>query len=261
MNISEIIDSAIRETQTKAAKYTYPIFISDLYGKPELIGTSVIIELNSKYYLITASHVIRDVLNAKSPFIIGVNTKYVDIQNEFVYTTGNSDKDHFDIAFAELGKKFIESHNIYALGSNNLVTGQKFPSIHIGFIHGFPSSNNKQSKALYKTTAFKVKAYAYGGVIKDDFEDWDKFKKLKNTHTCMTYGNKSDGNIPIYPRGISGGGLWIIPDSSKPYNFYLDAIFIEYYKNYSITFSTKINKIIGFITNNHILTNSKRRSE
>jgi len=106
---------------------------------------------------------------------------------------------------------------------------------------------NKQSKALYKTKSFKLKAYAYGGVIKEDFAFWLECEKTKEMHTCMTYGKPSDKDMPKHPRGISGGELWIVPKYSEPNNFLLDSIFIEYHKEYDIIFSTKINQVVSFI--------------
>mgnify|MGYP000261656282 CR=1 FL=1 len=246
MNPKEIIDNVMNITQKEVNKYSYPVFISDLKKKPDLIATAVIIENKQKYYLVTASHVLLSVLSCKSNFIIGVNGKYINIEGEFTYSS-NVEVDHFDIAYIQLSYKFIESNSICILDESKLLIKSRNLVPNISFVHGFPNSMNKQSKALRKTTSFEVKAYAYGGVIKPDFLHWKECGKTKDVHTSMSYGKKSDHNMPKHPRGISGGGLWIVPDYSDPSNFFLDSIFIEYHEKYGITFSTKISQVVNFI--------------
>ncbi len=243
---TEIIDSVMKFAQNEVNKYTYPVFISDVNQKPDLVATSVIIENKQKFYLVTASHVLLDVLAADSQFLIGVNGNYLAIEGEFTYSS-HEKIDHFDVAYIELSSKFIESNSICALHEKrlNIISDNSVPNI--SFIHGFPSSMNKQSKALYKTRSFKVKAYAYGGVIKPDFSHWEECGKKKDVHISMSYGKTSDKSMPKHPRGISGGGLWTVPKYSDPSNFFLDAIFIEYHEKYDITFSTKISQVVNFI--------------
>ncbi len=249
MSTQNKIDLAITKVQQIITEYTYPVFISDIHNKPDLIASSIVIKYRHKYYLITAAHVVRKVLATKSSFIIGVKNQYVYIAGEFIYTNP-SDKDHFDIAFVELSEKFIKDHNVSAVKEEKMVDKNAFQSIDIGLINGFPNSKNKQKKALYNSTSFKVKTYTYGGIIKNDFKYWDELNKFQDIHVCMSYGTKSDGNAPVDPRGISGGGLWIIPDYSHPNDYYLVGIAIEYHKKYSVTFSTKIEKVIQFINKN-----------
>ena len=118
---------------------------------------------------------------------------------------------------------------------------------HISFTHGYPNSKNKQKKALWNTTSFKVKSYAYAGIIKKDFSSWSDYGKRKENSTCMSYGKTSENNTPVYPKGISGGGLWVVPDMLKPDEFYLDSILIEYHERKSIVFATKIKQVLNFI--------------
>lgn len=246
MNAKEIINSAMDIAQKEADKYTYPVYISDLMQKPDLIATSVILEIKQKFYLITAAHALHSVLSSKSQFIIGVKGNYVSLEGTF--TSSNSEKiDHFDIAYIELKSEFITSNKIKALREEKLVIKPKNVVPHISFIHGYPNSMNKQSKALYNTKSFRVKAYAYGGAIKNDFPHWLECEKNRGVHTCMSYGITSENNTPRHPRGISGGGLWVISQYSDPNSWLLDSILIEYHKKYGVVFSTKVSEIVKFI--------------
>jgi len=247
MNANEIVNQVMDYAQKIVNKYTYPVFVSDFKGKPDLLASSVIIELDSEYFLVTASHVLLEVLSIDSQFIIGVNGNYQTIIGEFVHSNVEEGTDNFDIAYIPISKEFVKTNAINVLKEEMIVMDKNRPIPHISFIHGYPNSMNKQSKALYNTTSFRVKAYAYGGVIKNDFSYWSECEKLVDVHTCMTYGKKSDKNMPRHPRGISGGGLWIVPEHSEPEVIFLDSIFIEYYKTYSVTFSTKISEVVSFI--------------
>jgi len=246
MSIGQLIDTAMTEAQKEADKYTFPVFISDEKSKPVLVASSVIISLNNKHYLVTASHVLLEILPTGSPFIIGSQGQYFTIEGEFIYSEHDKN-DHFDIAYIELSKEFMEVNKLPSLSQGQLITESYIRPPHIAFIHGYPNSINKQGKALRNTSSFKVRGYAYGGVIKKDFGNWEKFNKLESVHTCMTYGKTSNNQTPKFPQGISGGGLWIIKNSFKPTPIFLESIFIEYYKNDAVTFSTKISKIVSFI--------------
>ena len=129
-----------------------------------------------------------------------------------------------------------------------------FDSVHLNLIHGYPCSKNKQGKSLNGTKNFKSYAFTYGGKVDKSFDRWQEFNKNKSFHTCMNYGVAKDINgeinTPPSPRGISGGGLWLVPNSFQLKEIYLDAIFIEYYEKEKISFSTKMEKVVGFIENN-----------
>ena len=248
MTLNETVNESICASQKEANKYTYPIFISDVKKKPALLASSVVVKIKQKYYLITAAHVLENIVIAGSPFIIGVKGQYVSIEGGFIHS--NHEKyDHFDIAYIELSADFTKANDISSLNIGQLNVGNKFPNIRVAFIHGFPNSRNKQFRALLNTMSFRLRAYAYAGIIKNDFSSWKETQKSIALHTCMAYTNKSDGKAPPDPRGISGGGLWIIPDISTPSNIYLDSILIEYHKKHAMTFSTKINQVVDFIMN------------
>lgn len=243
------IDESMEIIQSDAHQYSYPVFVIDGKEKPDLIASSVVIELNGRFFIVTASHVVTEVMNANSPFIIGVREQYVQLEGEFVFSE-HDDKDHFDIAFMELSRDFIDKSGILALEEPRLLTHDNFDSIHICLLHGFPNSKNKQSKALHGSNSFKVKPFAYGGVVKRDFQNWEKISKSPESHTCMGYSKNKDNNKVISPSGFRGGGVWILPSIDDLRGLYLDSILIEYHKKYNVTVSTKISHVVSFIKQN-----------
>jgi len=241
----DYINKVIATTEEIVSKYTYPVFAL-IKNKPDLFASSVVIKLEQKYYLITASHVIIQIITTDNSLTIGVNGKYIPISGEFIYSY-ESGKDNFDIAYIELNNQFIAEYEIRFLEHRRLLLNSTPESCDIAFIHGYPNSKNKQKKALWNTTLFRAKTYTYAGIIKNDFSKWSDLGKKKENHTCMSYSKKTNGNAPLNPTGLSGGGLWIVPNILKADDFYLDSISIEYYEKKSVVFATKMKQIISFI--------------
>lgn len=111
VDVQELINQTMLDAQKLVNQYTYPVFIVDEKFKPDLIASSVIIELDSRYYLLTASHALGYVLGSNSQFLIGVDLKSLPIVGDFVYTS-HDDIDHFDIAFVELSADFVRDNNV-----------------------------------------------------------------------------------------------------------------------------------------------------
>jgi len=253
ISVSDHINMVMEEIQLRLNAYTYPVFVNAKNEKPDLIASSVIVNIKSKNYLITASHVLDDVTDINSPFYIATKGPFIAIKGEFIRSIGK-DRDDFDIAFTELSSDFVTLNDLNVLDENRLMINKNFKSVHLHLIHGYPCSKNKQGSSLKDTDKFNSYAFSYGGKVDKSFDKWEKFNKNKDYHTCMNYGIAKDidgeVNMPPSPRGISGGGLWLIPDSFQSTNIYLDAIFIEYYEKDKVSFSTKINKVAEFIENN-----------
>lgn len=253
ITVSDHIHLSMKEVESVLNSFTYPVFINSKNERPDLIASSVVINLDSRIFLITASHVLDQVENANSSFYIAKEGSFIALVGEFVHSV-NKGKDHFDIAFIELSNKFVEMNAINVLSESSLMINKNFEKVHLSLVHGYPCSKNKQGKALRGGTGFKSFAFTYGGKIDRKFDKWEKFNKHPNFHTCMNYGRAKDINgdivTPPSPRGISGGGLWFVPNSFAPKNVYLEGIFIEYYKKAKISFSTKIERVAEFIRDN-----------
>ena len=125
----EYLDNVIATTQKEVNKYTYPIFVCK-NEKPDLIASSVIIEIEKKYYLITASHVIAQAVSVDTPFIIGVNCKYISVSGKFVCSK-KPNTDNFDIAYIQLAPQFIDENNIKPLESKRLLLRKILSPCHI----------------------------------------------------------------------------------------------------------------------------------
>ena len=182
---------AIDLTQKLINKYTYPVFVLKK-NKPDLFASSVIIEVDHNYYLITASHVFTRVLSVDNTFVIGVNGgKYLPISSKFIYT--NDTDDNFDIAYTQLSSQLVNDNNIQVLGRKRIFLGKTLVDSHIVLIHGYPNSRNKQYKAFMDSkTSFRAKPYAFATTVNQEFSKWADFGKSKENHTCVYYGKTAN---------------------------------------------------------------------
>lgn len=253
ISINTFIDLAMEDAQNELSLYTYPVFATATNSRPDLIGTSVIFELDSKLYLVTASHVITYLNERKSALHIAAGNNFVEIRGDVIRSV-HKEKDHFDIAFIEVNAGFAKLYNLGYLPQSRILVGRNFHNPPLSFIHGYPCSKNKQARALMGGTVFKSYAFSYAGRINKNHENWSKYNKDDGLHICMNYGKSIDThgvqNIPPSPRGISGGGLWVMPNVEKPKILYLFGIFIEYFEGENISFSTRIDCVVDFIKKN-----------
>lgn len=236
-------ENYIRYTE-EVLKYTYPVFIVKKDEKPELIATSIIIYLDNKFYLTTASHVLDEVAKANN-FYIGVNDKIISISSELNYSVANSSnsKDDFDIAFFELDKEFIEMNKIESLPLYEENIANENTEKYFGLLCGFPVSANMNhpKKAFRKDhTKYRGMPYWYHNIISPNKE---------NGSIVMSYGKNKKGEMPKKLRGMSGGGMWAC--HIHPPKLQLAGIFIEHHKkrrnNKDTLYATPIREVIQFI--------------
>ncbi|KAB7688464.1 hypothetical protein GBN24_12570 [Plesiomonas shigelloides] len=253
LSISDHINLTLKETEKYLSSFTYPVFAEAENDRPDLFASSVLIEFKSNIYLVTASHVIDELNKANSAFHLGVNGVFLPLENEFIRSrpTVDGEKDNFDIAVYELPRDFVSQHSLNYITESQMLVNKTFESVHITCIHGYPCSKNKQVKALKGGKSFNLFAFTYAGKNIELGSSWSNYEKNPEFHACMSYSTVRAENggtqMPPSPKGISGGGVWIIPNSFEPTNVYLKGIFIEYFSKEKVSFCTKIDKILKFI--------------
>lgn len=229
------MDSAVKSI---CSKCTYPIFYSDYRNKPDLVATAVAVRIGGVVYLITAAHAIKNSSNKVDGFLIGTNRGIVTIEGRYIVTETNPSDgiDLYDMALVLLNDDFVCKHDLSFISKEDTCPWEFLEDDFFVFVFGFPSSKNKQAKSL-KGNKFSALQYSYAGRVKTDHEIFLQHNKSDAIHTCMTFGKNPLGHQPIYPKGCSGGGIWIIDRSGR---VYLDSIFIEYHVKPEVAFGTKI---------------------
>ncbi|SDW96560.1 hypothetical protein [Nitrosomonas communis] len=125
ITVSDHIHLCMREVEDILNSFTYPVFINAKNERPDLIASSVVISLDSRNFLITASHVLDQIENANSPFYIAKKSNFVALIGEFIRSI-SKDKDHFDIAFLELNNEFVDKNAINVLSESSLMINRHF---------------------------------------------------------------------------------------------------------------------------------------
>lgn len=220
------------------SKCTYPIFYSDYKNKPDLVATAVAVCIGGVVYLITAAHAIKNGSNKVDSFLIGTNRGIVGIQGRYIVTEANPSDgiDLYDMALVSLSEDFVSKHDVSFISMEDTCPWEFLEDDFFVFVFGFPSSRNKQARSL-KGNTFNTFQYSYAGKVRTNHDFFLQHNRADTIHTCMTFGRNPLANKPIYPKGCSGGGIWIIDRSGR---VYLDSIFIEYYAKTGLAFGTKI---------------------
>lgn len=237
------MDSAVKNI---CSKCTYPIFYSDYKNKPDLVATAVAVRIGDVVYLITAAHAIKNSSNKVDSFLIGTNRGIVRIEGRYIITEANPSDgiDLYDMALVSLSEDFVSKHDLSFISEDDTCPWEFLKDDFFVFVFGFPSSRNKQAKRL-KGKAFSTFQYSYAGKVRADHEVFLQHNRSDIIHTCMTFGKNPLANKPIYPKGCSGGGIWIIDRNGR---VYLDSIFIEYYAKEEVAFGTKIIHVFKMLS-------------
>ena len=236
-------------------KYTYPLLRVDEHEFPDIFASCFFLEVDSLFYLVTAAHAIRGNLSNLFTTSDDYLIKVVGHAN----ITTSSEKDHIDIAAIHIDEKIIRENDINVIPQSMLITSVEVMNPHSRAVSGFPCSMNKQKKTLNKKDKIWTgKCYTFFECA--DFRgDYLVFNKSPKIHIGIEFEpgvddlGKNLSTPPWPPRGVSGGGAWLIPDLSQPELVFLEGVFIEVHKRAKklYTFSTRLEYVVGFIDQTH----------
>ncbi len=247
-------ENTVSEVSRVTQEYTYPIVKLDEKSLPDLVASCIFLRINSSIYLTTAAHVIR---SSKIKLYTRGNAKLVNVSGHTTISRSEG-TDHFDIAAMKVDDAFVNDNGIKIVPHTMYVTNTEVSNPHSRAICGYPVSMNKQIKSVdQETNTFTAKIYTYLGFAEFD-GNYAEFNKSPDTHIGIEFIHGKDDrgrfmSTPPSPRGMSGGGAWLVPDLSKPNLVFLEGTFIEAHKRSKMMygFSTKIEHVINFIKNTH----------
>lgn len=245
----------IAESSKLIQEYTYPILRVGENSLPEQIGSCIFLNVDGETYLISAAHVVR---GNTGGLITRGDGHLIDVVGHATVSR-DEERDHFDIASIRMSDEVVRANRIRVVGPNTLITAVDVENPHARAICGFPASMNKQSKSVdginRKVTG---KSYAYFGFAEFRGE-FQRFGKHAEAHVGLECGAGTDDTgkylttPPWPPRGLSGGGAWLIPDLDRPELVFLEGIFIEAQKHAKrmYCFSTRIEHVVDFVRQTH----------
>lgn len=250
LNIASHIQDALAEIHPAVSKFTFPLFAADTRGIPDLYASSVLVTVDGYVVLLTAAHAVHEITRTGSDVYLGGKT-ITPIKTMFVRTSEDG-QDEFDVAATIIPDEFLQAEAMQALPQSMFSQQPISSPPHIRCIHGYPVTKNKTSKrANRNTNVFTKYGLTYAGASNDVVNDYALYGKHESKHIALRYQRNSRNEIgelitPPNPKGISGGGLWSIPNSFNPQTLSLDGIAIEF-RDKSLVFATRIDHVVAFV--------------
>jgi hypothetical protein len=259
LSIGDYIQLALAETHPEVSQFSYPLLAVDEHNKPDLYASCVLLECDSKPYIATAAHAIMEI--GKTGSAVHIGARHISaLAPEFVLSS-SSGNDALDIAVMRAPLDLLAREGMAALPENRTTANRSFPNYHLRCVHGYPCTKNKQRDRLdLQNKRFTRYGFTYAGASRNIRVNYSSLQKNPQWHIALEYqrkGRDHTGRVvwPPHPKGISGGGLWLIPDLSKPSAAYLEGIAIEYHKSRALVFATRIEQVLAFIRK-HVCTQS-----
>lgn len=250
LDIASHIQNVLAAIHPEVSKFTFPLFTADERGKPDLYASSVLVTVDGYAVLLTAAHAVHEITRTGSDVYLGAKT-IVPIKTKFVRTSEDG-RDEFDLAATIIPDEFLRSEAMHAMPQSKFCQQPYSSPPHIRCIHGYPVTKNKTHKrANITTNVFTKYGLTYAGASNDVVDDYALYGKHDSKHVALRYQRQSRNEIgelitPPHPKGISGGGLWSIPNSFNPQTLFLDGIAIEFHGK-SLVFATRIEHVVTFV--------------
>ena len=246
--------SKVAAVSEKIQSYTYPLLRVGANATPALFVSCVFLKLRNSTFMVSAAHAIRD---GTSGLFTRGDGHLIDVVGQ-ARVSRSEGKDHFDIGAIRVDEQLVKDERLNVVPENLLSMMVEVKNPHSRAICGFPVSMNKSVNSLdRKTKTFTGKCYSYFGFAEFN-GDYSRFEKSRRVHIGLEYlpGTDDSGrhlSSPPWPRGISGGGAWLVPDLSRPDLVFLEGIFIEAYRHTKqlFCFSTRIEHAVDFIFQTH----------
>lgn len=252
LSVNDHIRLTLADLHPEVSKFTYPLFALDSRDRPDLFASCVLIECDGVPVIVTAAHAISEITRSGSAVHIGAG-QIVDLPMQFVLSSLNG-KDSLDVAAMIAPSAFLSLGTVQVLPQTRTMLDREFANFHLRCVHGYPCTRNKQAKRLDKVNRkFTAFGFTYGGASRQiSAVNYTEFDKAPLLHAALRYqdlGRNEDGKTvtPPHPKGMSGGGLWLLPDSARPSAVYLEGISIEFHSRKSLVFATRIQHVISFV--------------
>lgn len=235
-----------------------PIYRADDRGIPDHEGSCVLLELNGRKYMVTASHVMESGKIEDSELYVGGENHFIKITGEYLRTPAPAgiQNDPYDFAVWRLSDADVANlGDVAYVGSDNISRGQTSSEGHVYSIIGYPNTKNRSvDKSLRKASS---RRWSYFSVPRDGTKAASTMGVSGNEHIFIGYDKHSKDSTgktvnSVSVRGVSGGAVIDLGRLADPQTLAPDAeftprlvaVFIEYHKSSQVTASTKLGVIL-----------------
>lgn len=270
MGVIKTINEAVRERMNECSgilskqfmKSVRPIYGSTDHGKPDHIGSCVLLEISKKKYLVTAAHVTDH--NENTTLYVSGENGLVQIEAECIRTRavdGSRDKDKFDFAILLLPDHIVNKlGNVKFLDETNILTSDTAKNGELYLALGFPTSQNK--KVHSNENKVTQNPFVYSSTLKTQSSIFKDIQANPETHYLLDFcskHSKDENNTvvnPFSPIGASGGGLFLIEGMNNLENYRsssdcsgkLVGILIERHQKQKVIMATKLSVVLNALT-------------
>jgi len=250
-SIDDHLHLTLAMVHQEVSRFTFPLFAIDVRDRPDLYASCVILECDGIAYVVTAAHAISEITKTGSAVHIGAR-HITPLASEFVLSSPCG-RDVLDIAAMVAPSELLVTEEMDVLPQARTTLNREFDNYHFRCIHGYPCNKNKQNQRLDAVNkSFTRYGFTYAGASRSVQVDYSKFNKDPQWHIALEYQRKGRNETqqigtPPHPKGISGGGSWLVLDSSATTALYLDGIAIEYHESQSLVFATRVEHVMTFI--------------
>lgn len=224
--VRERMNECVDFLSEKYLKSVRPIYGSSELGKPEHIGSCVLLEINKEKYLITAAHVI-DHNERTTLYTSGISgtDELIPIECENVIRTksidGTRKNDRFDFAILPVSENMMQNMgSVIFLNESDIFNHEPDKGMYLAL--GFPNSKNKKPNNREKKVS--QNPFIYSSHIEKNSDIFEKIGVNPDSHYlldfCSRHSKDELGNMvnSICPQGASGGGLFFITGMNNPEN-------------------------------------------
>ncbi|MGL5307722.1 MAG: hypothetical protein ACRC9Y_16555 [Aeromonas veronii] len=243
----------------KVKKFHYPIYGANERNHPQpcLIGTCIILEIDQRFFLVSASHVFNE--NEFTTIYIGGGEKLFELTGLRVGTPGD-DSDLVDIAIMEVTKDNLDYWSIENhIGIDSIYINKECKEKEIYTFIGYPATKSKVVRTQENHVRPELYQY-YSFTCKD--ETYQEISVSRATHILISFEGKkcfSGGQQVTFPKpnGISGGGVWFNSNlnlSPIEVGAKLAGIAVKNCKSEKCLLAINIDAVLQVIKNEHCIS-------
>jgi hypothetical protein len=238
------IESAKR-FQDYAAGFVRPLLSPSKQRRPEVVGTGLLIEHNSAFYIASAAHVMN---NFHSMWFHHIETELRPVSGLLELTRAfgdSSSADPLDIGVVRLAGGPMPPYSNWNALPSELLRAQPLPRAPEGYAFvGFPSSRSKANPA---DMVFKVSYAGINGMSTAPHK-YEELCFSPENHLLFDVDRGKvmrDGQSWNFPsmHGISGSPIWHKDEAGV----HIVGIAIEYHAKHNVLVATDIGVVIGLV--------------
>jgi hypothetical protein len=172
---------SLEQVADAASTFTYPICQFNRSNRPALIASSVAVELDGKYFLCTAKHVIDSLDKSLPTYCPNSNLSQ---KGTFIQINGNgiltedADGVEFDLSLIDVS---MIKDNFSFLNKSKIALGSDFKKTSYNVLLGYPLSKNKPTKSIDPRRNEVMSGFQAVGVKLDSKIEFFQFKGMKKT--------------------------------------------------------------------------------